>query len=418
MSAPTTVPAVVLALGCLPVGAFLLRARPANRVGLLLTLVGVGALLAVVAAALGGTRMGAWVEQWAWWPPWALLVATLPFYPEGRLRGRTRQWLVTLALGAGAVATVGLAVGTFLTPGLLVAAALAHGATRGALLVAASAIAVVVGVGAAAVVELVLRARRAARLERTQIRALLPAGVLIVLGIVVEALGLPYATVPGLLAVPVGMGIAILAYHLDDLDRRARHSVVRSREEERLRIRRDLHDGLGPAIAGARMQAAAASRPEADPTELLASVQETLSECSQEMRRIVDGLRPGALDRGLLAAIQQRADAIGPEPTVAVTAVGRVADLDAALEVAVFRIVTEALSNAARHSGASRVWVTLDGTGPDLRVEVGDDGRGGARYREGGVGMESMRQRAEEVGGRLTVESDETGTRVRVQLPR
>lgn len=147
-------------------------------------------------------------------------------------------------------------------------------------------------------------------------------------------------------------------------------------------------------------------------------MQETLSECSQEVRRIVDGLRPGALDRGLLAAIQQRAGAIGPEPVVVVTAVGPLTDLDAALEVAVFLIVTEALSNAARHSGASRVVVMLEGTGPELRVEVTDDGHGGARPREGGVGMESMRQRAEEVGGTLTVESDETGTRIRLMLPR
>ncbi|NHB83917.1 hypothetical protein G7085_02455 [Tessaracoccus sp. HDW20] len=370
---------------------------------------------------------------------------------------------------------------------------------------------VTVASGVWVVVDLVLRARRAQGATRSQLVALLPAGVLVLAGIVVEALGPSYATVPGLVAVPVGMGVAILAHRLDDLDlavnrtlvwlvstltlfaafavavsllsataladqplvvtglaavavalgfdplrrrvqagvdrllfgdrsrphqvlldlgRRmqgsadpgglltdlvgaveaslrvpyvrmevhdpdgevltvfdsgrpqadadaveapmlahgervgslrvaprgrgerftaaetrlltdiagqaaiaarsyrvtldlleARSFLVRSREAERLRIRRDLHDGLGPAIAGARMQVAAARQPGAA-DGLLGSVQETLTECSQEVRRIVDGLRPGALDRGLVPALEQRVAGMGPEPSVRVDASG------------------------------------------------------------------------------------------------
>ncbi|MDF1489608.1 histidine kinase [Tessaracoccus caeni] len=603
---PTTVPIVVLVQGCLPVGFFLVRTRPANRVGLLLGMVGVAGLLAIAGTAWSATGVGHWVAEWAWWPPWALLIATLPFYPEGAGLARTRRVLVILAGGAGFVGAIGLALTARLAPGLLSLARPSTGSARMLLIVVAIAIGVLVATGAAAIWDLVRRARRSEVAERSQLRALLPAAMLIVVGIVVEALGVPYATVPGLLAVPVGMGVAILTHHLDDLDllvnravvwvvltgclfaafggtvallsttalagqpliasalgtaavavgfdpvrrrvqravdrwlfgdrdnpmevltglgrrmqatvdpgdlladlvavigstlrvpfvrmevrgsagqtltavedgraqaettafemraqgeevgrllvaprrlgeaftpretellrdiagqaaiaarsyritlelRQARESLVRSREDERLRIRRDLHDGLGPAIAGARMQVAAARNARVAAPELLSSVQETLTECTQEVRRIVDGLRPGALDRGLVPAIKQRADAIGPVPLVTVETAGELDDLGAAVDVALFRIVTEALSNAARHSGAEHVWVRLDGSGPQVVAEVRDDGRGGAVPRDGGVGMESMRQRAEELGGELIVDSGAEGTSIRVVLPR
>ena len=605
VTGPTTGPSLALILGCLPVGVFLLVARPAHRVGVLLCLVGLGAMLAVAATTWSATPLGSWVEQWAWWMPWPLLVVTLCLYPEGRDVGPARRRLALIVGLAGGVAALCLAVAVRLAPGLLVTGEVSHGAAHTWLWFAVGAMAVGVGAGVGVVWDLVGRARQAEGPARSRLTALLPAGVLIIAGIVVEALGVPYATVPGLVAVPVGMGVAILAHHLDDLDlvvnralvwlvltgclftafagtvallsttaladqpiavsavgtaivavgfdpvrrrvqravnrllfgdrdrplqvltdlgrrmqasadpaelladlvatvgaslrvpyvrmdvhgadghpltvvedgrpqseitafpmqvhgeevgcllvasrrlgerftpreaallediagqaaiaarsyritlelRQARQSLVRSREEERLRIRRDLHDGLGPAIAGARMQVAAARQPEAS-AELLASVQETLLECSQDVRRIVDGLRPAALDRGLLPAIVQRASAIGPVPTVDVEVVGDIGDLDAAVEVAVFRIVTEALSNAARHAAANRVLVTLDGNGSRVLAEIRDDGRGGVRDRDGGVGLESIRQRAEELGGQLTIDSGVGGTCIQLSLPR
>ena len=165
------------------------------------------------------------------------------------------------------------------------------------------------------------------------------------------------------------------------------------------------------------MQVAAAARSNAA-DDLLEAMQETLAECNREIRRIVDGLRPGALDRGLLAALEQRAGAIGPVPSVTVEAAAPLPPLDAAVEVAAFRIITEALANAARHSGAAQVRIRLDCPAGQLLAEVVDDGTGGARARDGGVGMQSMRERAEELGGRLVVDSGPAGTAVRLQLPR
>ncbi len=105
-------------------------------------------------------------------------------------------------------------------------------------------------------------------------------------------------------------------------------------------------------------------------------------------------------------------------PSVTVEAAAQLPPLDAAVEVAAFRIITEALANAARHSGAAQVRIRLDCPAGQLLAEVVDDGTGGARARDGGVGMQSMRERAEELGGRLVVDSGPAGTAVRLQLPR
>ena len=213
--------------------------------------------------------------------------------------------------------------------------------------------------------------------------------------------------------------IAARSYRMTLDLQHARAVLVRSREEERLRLRRDLHDGLGPALAGTRMQLVAArSRLPADEVAgLIDSSLEVLAECTGEVRRLVDGLRPPALDQGLEAALRHRAEALleGLDGDVVVD--GDLGGLGPAIEVAAYRIVTEALTNAVRHAGATRVDVRLVCGPAVLEAVVADDGRGGADTRVGGVGLESMAVRAEELGGSLDVTSGPHGSTVRARLP-
>ena len=142
---------------------------------------------------------------------------------------------------------------------------------------------------------------------------------------------------------------------------RSRESLVVRGEEERLRIRRDLHDGLGPTLVGTRMQIRAARQRVGDAgvARLLDDAFTDLTECSDEIRRIVDGLRPPALDQGLGEAMRQRADAVFVDlPHTARVDLGE-ADLPAAVEVALYRIAAEAMSNVVRHAQASRCDVAL-----------------------------------------------------------
>ena len=207
----------------------------------------------------------------------------------------------------------------------------------------------------------------------------------------------------------------------------SRRAELTAREEERRRIRRDLHDGLGPLLAGTAMTLQAVSGSGRDlesAKELLAQAQADLSQAVSDIRVLVDGLRPSSLDDlGLVATIQS----LLPESAVAVsvTTHGNCAALPAAVEVAALRIVAEALTNVARHSGATTAVVELHGSEKRLRVTVTDSGRwvppSSARA---GVGLDSMRQRARELGGRATITCGEgagtgtgAGTRVRAWLP-
>ncbi|MGY1701502.1 histidine kinase [Geodermatophilus sp. SYSU D00766] len=204
----------------------------------------------------------------------------------------------------------------------------------------------------------------------------------------------------------------------------SREQLVTAREEERRRLRRDLHDGLGPSLGAVvlRIDTArnlAAARPE-DADRLLRQARDDVAAALADVRRLVHDLRPPALDDlGLAGAVRQQAERLlAPRVPVTVTADG-VGDLPAAVEVAAYRIASEALANAARHARASRVDVTLerDGDGA-LVVTVADDGTGIAPDRAAGVGLVSLRERAAELGGHCTVSCPaEGGTRVRAVLP-
>ncbi|MFI6406456.1 sensor histidine kinase [Streptomyces sp. NPDC050548] len=212
-----------------------------------------------------------------------------------------------------------------------------------------------------------------------------------------------------LLAVPLAA-----ALHATDLTRQLQHSrerIVAAREEERRRIRRDLHDGLGPTLAGAAFQADAVRNLLAfDPeraAELLTELRSEVGGAVAEVRRLVDGLRPPDLDQlGLLGALRERAvrlswRADGIPLQVRVQAPERLPALPAAVEVAAYRIAIEALTNAARHARASRVDLRIE-IGDGLRLEVCDDGSpaGEETAWTPGVGITSMQERAAELGGR------------------
>lgn len=193
----------------------------------------------------------------------------------------------------------------------------------------------------------------------------------------------------------------------------ARERLVRAREEERLRLRRDLHDGVGPALVGIRLQLRALRRSLGD---VLDPVLGDVDSTAVEVRSLVDGLRPPILDQGLALAVRDEAARFNGDLTVQVEA-EEIEGLSAAVEVAAYRIVAEALTNAARHSGASTCVITVRQDG-DLVVEIVDDGRGVAADARPGVGLDSMRERCAELGGSCTVgPARPHGTRVVARIP-
>ena len=222
-----------------------------------------------------------------------------------------------------------------------------------------------------------------------------------------------------LLAVP--LAVAVRATALSDAVQRSREQLVTAREEERRRLRRDLHDGLGPVLTGVAFQADAARNLLAsDPAradELVASLRAEVGAAIDSVRRLVYGLRPPTLDElGLVRALEHEAERLVPLRVEIVAE--SLPTLPAAVEVAAYRIAMEALTNAARHAHASEVRLVLR-CGTDLDVEITDDGPGngdGPRWRQG-VGMRSMTERAAELGGWCTAGPSATGGVVRAALP-
>ncbi|MEX2046886.1 MAG: sensor histidine kinase [Chloroflexota bacterium] len=204
----------------------------------------------------------------------------------------------------------------------------------------------------------------------------------------------------------------------------AREELVSAREEERRRLRRDLHDGLGPRLASLtlRLEAARdglAREPEA--AALLGDLAERTRDAIAEIRRLVADLRPAALDElGLVPALREAAAEYEHAARLRITVEGsELPALPAAVEVAAYRIAVEAMTNAVRHASARRCVISLavDGSG-DLLVDVVDDGGGIPAHPRGGVGLPSMRERAAELGGSCSIEpSVAGGTRVRAVIP-
>lgn len=205
--------------------------------------------------------------------------------------------------------------------------------------------------------------------------------------------------------------------------RRSREQLVAAREEERRSLRRDLHDGLGPTLAGMALglqslERGAVGTDQAQlASELLAQARGGLD----EVRRLSRDLRPAALDElGLAEALRQHAQTVrrmsGGSLDVAVALEGDLPELPAAVEVAAYRISQEAVSNATRHAGATTCVVDIS-VDDALVIAVRDDGCGSAPSAPG-TGLRSMRERADELGGSCTVTfSPGSGTEVRARLP-
>jgi signal transduction histidine kinase len=228
--------------------------------------------------------------------------------------------------------------------------------------------------------------------------------------------------------------VAVQAVKLTTDLQRSRQDLVTTREEERRRLRRDLHDGLGPVLASQSLKIAAAGQlMEADPAKakrLLKEIDSQNEATLEEIRELVYELRPPALDElGLAGAIRDFSAGMKLNPNSSteleieiLEPIEGLPPLPAAIEVAAYRIVTEALTNVSRHSKAHRCKVSfniesINGSRVFL-LEISDDGEGLPLKRKPSVGMRSMRERAEEIGGNIQIESGQNrGTRVSARLP-
>jgi signal transduction histidine kinase len=225
-------------------------------------------------------------------------------------------------------------------------------------------------------------------------------------------------------------GVAVYAVrlttHLQRLSaglQQARERLVTTREEERRRLRRDLHDGLGPQLSSQTLTLAAARkllRQDPDAADrLLVDATTHAQEAIADIRRLVYALRPPALDDlGLLAALQEQLTQYHASGvSLILDAPECLPPLPAAVEVACYRITQEALTNVMRHASAHTCTIhfTVD---THLMLDIRDDGQGLPPAYRCGIGFTSMRERAEELGGTCTITAiPDGGTRVLACLP-
>lgn len=217
--------------------------------------------------------------------------------------------------------------------------------------------------------------------------------------------------------------VALRAAALTDELRRARERLVATREEERRRLHRDLHDGLGPTMASLSQRLQLLERMLRDDPEqarrLLDGCAEQTRAAIADLRRVVYALRPPALDElGLAGAIEEACRRFGEADGLRIdVAAGGLPPLPAGVEVAAYRIATEAVNNVVRHAGAATCRVRLALDDHSLMLTVVDDGSG-VPDRASGGGLSTMRERAEELGGSLSVGANSPrGTVISTRLP-
>lgn len=225
--------------------------------------------------------------------------------------------------------------------------------------------------------------------------------------------------------VAVTVTVAVRAMDLTKSLQTSRERIVVAREEERRRLRRDLHDGIGPALTGMSLTADAAENllggDRAEVGELLTSLRRDTRTTLAELRRVVDALRPAALDElGLGDALRQHASLLtrrhdGAALEVSVTAPDDMRRLPAAVEVAAYRIGVEGLTNIVRHATATRARLTLR-CDDVLVLELVDNGSTREPWVPG-VGLTSMSDRATELGGSFESGPGPRGGTVRVSIP-
>ncbi len=204
---------------------------------------------------------------------------------------------------------------------------------------------------------------------------------------------------------------------------RSREKIIVAREEERRRLRRDLHDGLGPSLASLMLQVDTTRNllhtniPKAE--TILVELKTQIQNAIADVRRIVYELRPPILDElGLIAALEEKARQLGQSAKLIVKVdAPTLPPLPAAIEGALYRIALEALTNTIRHAQATECTIRIELNG-ELRLEIVDNGKGLHNQGQHGVGIRSMQERAAELGGKCVVEmSPQGGTRVLAALP-
>jgi signal transduction histidine kinase len=226
------------------------------------------------------------------------------------------------------------------------------------------------------------------------------------------------------LAAPLALAVSWVRLAADL--RRSSLAVVSAREEERRRLRRDLHDGLGPALTGISLGLRTAIRQlERDgstglevPLCLLCRLADEVDTTVVEVKRIVRDLRPTALDQlGLIGAVTEFVRSVDHAVEVHLQLPDHETTLPAAVEVATYRIVTEALTNVVRHANAATCRLTI-AAGSAVEIDVVDDGVGLDPGVPAGIGLVAMRERTAELGGTMTVTAmTPHGTHVHVRLP-
>lgn len=222
------------------------------------------------------------------------------------------------------------------------------------------------------------------------------------------------------LAVQAG-AVAALA-RADAEVRRSREQVVAAREEERRRLRRDLHDSLGPTLAAVALQVEAL--PDLPPGALPAVSQRLTARVQgavDDVRRLLEGLGPGVLDDlGLDEALRALGASLSTPAVPVHVDVPALPELPAAVEAAALRVAGEALTNAVRHARATRIGLHAAVEDDALVLRVDDDGVGTTvpSQRAGsGLGLGSLHEAAAEVGGTCEVRSAGGGTTVALRLP-
>ncbi len=220
-------------------------------------------------------------------------------------------------------------------------------------------------------------------------------------------------------------GVAAYTLRLHNDLQKSRERLVTAQEEERRRLRRDLHDGVGPTLASLSQRLdAAADLMDSDPQksrQLLKDLKGQVKETIAEIRRLVYALRPPVLDEfGLVSAIREHTAPYGGPNGLQL--VFRVTEplpaLPAAVEVAAYRIALEAFTNVVRHAQATRCEIEIKIENQHLMLEIFDNGKGLPQERRAGVGFASMRERAEELGGECVIENVPAGgVTVRAKLP-
>lgn len=220
-------------------------------------------------------------------------------------------------------------------------------------------------------------------------------------------------------------GVAAYTLRLNNDLQRSRERLVTAQEEERRRLRRDLHDGVGPTLASLSQRIDTASEfVESDPEkskQLLKDLKGQVKETVAEIRRLVYALRPPVLDEfGLVSAIREHtAPYSGPNSLQITFDIAEpLPTLPAAVEVAAYRIVLEAFTNLVRHANATTCQIQIKIEEGTLMLIVADNGKGLPKGNRAGVGFTSMRERAEELGGECLIENNTAGgVTVRARLP-